>query len=230
MVVGVTASLSLDALVERATRVASESASRAAEVDTDEGFPMADIELLADAGLLVAPLGTRYGGLGLGTVRGTTLPLLTSLRCIGRGNLSVGRLYEGHVNALQLAHQYGSQDVIDQLVQAVHERRLFGVWNTDDFVTHTGVSITERDGACLLVGAKAFASGAGHLSRAIVTATWPDGGRQMCLVATDQPGVTVIRGSWQPLGMRSSASSRIMFDNVVVPKSALIGAVDDYTT
>ena len=42
--------LSLDALVDRAARVASESASHAAEVDTDEGFPAADIELLADAG------------------------------------------------------------------------------------------------------------------------------------------------------------------------------------
>ena len=113
----------------------------------------------------MAPLGERYGGLGLGTVRGTMTPLLTILRCIGRGNLSVGRLYEGHVNALQLAHQYGSQHVIDQVVGAVQDLRLFGVWNTDDFVTDTGVSITERDGALLLVGVKAFASGAGHVCR-----------------------------------------------------------------
>jgi hypothetical protein len=42
------------------------------------------------------------GGLGLGTEPGDTVSLLALLAEIGRGNLSLGRLSEGHVNALLL--------------------------------------------------------------------------------------------------------------------------------
>ena len=82
---------------------------------------------MAAAGLLAAPLPPDCGGNGLGTSPGTTLPLLDVLRRVGYGNLSLGRLYEGHVNALQLVHAYGTAEQLHKVAAGVQEGRMFGV-------------------------------------------------------------------------------------------------------
>ena len=57
--------------------------------------------------------------------------LLRVLAAIGRGNLSVGRIYEGHVNALLLIRWFGSPSQRKHLETSASEGALFGVWNTD---------------------------------------------------------------------------------------------------
>lgn len=57
--------------------------------------------------------------------------LLRLLKRIGTGNLAVGQIYEGHINALNLISLYatpGQKQVWHDDV-ALH-RRLFSVWNT----------------------------------------------------------------------------------------------------
>ena len=73
--------------------------------DTDGACPTEAMDWLHEAGLCSAPLPQPNGGPGLndGAER---LALLRVLKHIGRGNLVVGLLYEGHVNALQLVCAY----------------------------------------------------------------------------------------------------------------------------
>ena len=70
-------------------------------------FPTQSFADLAAAGLLTAALPTAFGGAGL-DASAATLPLLRVLQHVGRGNLAVGRVYDGHLNALLLIQQLGS--------------------------------------------------------------------------------------------------------------------------
>lgn len=215
------------ALVVRAVAVAEFCAAHAAAIDYDDAFPGEEFRRIADAGLLAAPLPRALGGIDLGIAPGTTLPLLDVLAQCGRGNLAVGRLYEGHVNALHLLHHFGSASQRAAAAADVRERgMLFGVWNTE---AADGVRITPlADGMYRLAGAKTFASGAGHLTRPFVNGALPDGGWQMCLVPMERATTRIDPSSWHPLGMRASASYRIAFDDVELGSDALIGVPGDY--
>lgn len=199
----------------------------APDLDRAGAVPVRETELLADAGLLSAPVPRALGGLGLGTESGDTVGLLALLAEIGRGNLSIGRLYEGHVNALQLISVAGTRTQLERAGSDARDgRRLFGVWNTEaaDGVTLESVG----GGRYRLSGAKTFASGAGVVSRAIVTGRRPDGGWQMCLLPMDRVATRADPSWWQPIGMHGSASFKVDFGGVEIGEDDLIGEPGEY--
>ena len=99
--------------LQRSARdIAEKAFARAGEYDDDGAYPGADIAALYETGLLTAVLPLKFGGAGL---RG--LSLSEVLRSIGSGSLPLGRLFEGHVNALELVVRYGN----DRRVQLVAE-------------------------------------------------------------------------------------------------------------
>lgn len=199
-----------DGMAPRADDVASKAAAReAADRDADGGFPQAAFQELRRLGLVAAPP-LRAGEIGR---------LLTLLAAIGRGDLSVGRIYEGHVNALLLCAQYATPDQraeVDDLARAGH---LFGVWNTD----HPSNPVTIADGR--LTGSKTFSTGVDGLSRALISAPG-DGGRLMLLVPLE--GRPVDRSWWRPLGMRASGSHVVDFTGLALEPGWIIGGPDDY--
>ena len=85
------AKMSREALSEA---VAREAAAR----DRDGGFPTESFALLARDGLLGDPP-VEPDEMGA---------LLRVLAAVGRGDLSVGRIFEGHVNAVLLIRKYGT--------------------------------------------------------------------------------------------------------------------------
>ena len=110
--------------------LAASAVARAPAPDRHDSFPVEAIAALRGAGLLAAPLPEALGGAGLCTPAGTER-LRDVLRGIGRGNLAVGRIYEGHVNALALVLRYGSDPVRARLAADAGAGHLFGVWNTE---------------------------------------------------------------------------------------------------
>ena len=90
------------------------------------------------------------------------------LRLIGRGNLSLGRLYEAHVNVLRLIARYGTDRQMQHAADLVLDGKLFGLWVTD--ALDAQVYLTED---FVLHGMKAPCSGAGHVRHALdhLTAT-----------------------------------------------------------
>jgi alkylation response protein AidB-like acyl-CoA dehydrogenase len=216
----------LDAILEDAARIADACAAMAASSDDPGTFPADEMQLLRGAGLLAAPLAREHGGIGLDGAPDTLLTLLRLLCEIGRGNLSVGRLYEGHVNALQLIQTFGTPAQRDRWAEDARSGLLFAVWNTE---AHDGVRIIPRgDGRFRLEGAKTFASGAGNVARPIVPGKLPDGGWQMTVVRADQIETRIDPSWWQPIGMRASASYRIDFSGVEITSDELFGAPGDY--
>ena len=197
----------------------------AGQVDPSGALPLRSLTLLHTRGLLAAPLPQSAGGAGLNAPR-LRWALLQVLTHLGRGSLPVGRLYEGHVNALALIEAFAAPEDAARWFADAAAGHLFSVWNTEDA---SGLRLgTVEPGQWLLQGAKTFASGVGRVSRALVTARDDAGGWQMVVVDTDthQPGID--HSFWKPLGMRSTGSFKADFGQRRVRSTDLVGVAGDY--
>lgn len=199
-------------------------AGRAAEADRDDGDLSADIDLLREAGWLTACLPLSVEGRGWGTDADGTMAAFDALRSLGRANLSVARLFEGHMNAVKLLFLYGDARLQGEGASAVREGVLLGVWGADDAASP--LSIETKDGAVHLRGAKRFASGIGLVQCAVVSAPTPLG-LQLLHVPVDEEG----RGDascWRMGGMRATRSGRYDFDGVEIVDHCRMGVPNDY--
>lgn len=208
--------------VAAARQVAAAAAARAGEQDRDDGFPAEDVAALGHLGLLSAPIPSEEGGVGLGEEPGAC-NLAAVLRLVGYGSLALGRIYEGHVNALQLVARYGTLAQGSRLFADARAGHLFGVWNTD------------APGDCLqlgddrrLRGVKAFASGAGYVTRALVTVKREPGAPPLMLVVPLEPGSRADLTGWRAHGMRASATGTVDFKDIAVTEDEILGTWDDY--
>lgn len=213
-------------LLEVAIEIADQAAANAPLVDQVGGFPASDFDRLADAGLLIAPLRADLGGVGLGFESDQMSLTLQILKQIGRGNLSLGRVFEGHVNALQLIQTFGTDEQVRQFAADAHAGKAFGVWNAQGA---DGVELHPIEGDRYRIeGSKTFCSGCGYVDRPFVSGALPDGSWQMCIVPMEQVEVDVDPDWWQPPGMRASASYKVDFTGVEVGPDMLLSAPGDY--
>ena len=212
-------------LLAGARRAAAAAADDAARLDRETAFPADDVRRLAEAGLLTAPVPARAGGAGLGSdLLGSPL-LLELLRLIGHASLPLGRLYEGHVNAWRLIARHGTGEQIDRLAHDAGAGHLFGVWNTDP---GEPVRLVAEGGGWRLEGAKVLASGAGHVTRPLVTATAPDGAVRLLVVSVPVDPTRADLSAWQATGMRASLSGRFELGGLQMGPADLLGAPGAY--
>ncbi len=191
--------------------------SRAPQLDADSAFPAQNIADLASIGALLAPFPPIHGGQGAGTTPEGARPLLRTLRLIGQGHLATGRLYEGHVNAVKLVATYGTPAQLDRLAAEARHGHLLGLWVTD------GAHPLRLEGDCLH-GGKAICSGAGHLTRALVTALPPIGEPVLAIVTLD--GTTRAQPTRIRLqGMRAANTGAIDFTGL---PAEIVGEPGDY--
>lgn len=210
-----------------AARLAPRLFAQAAATDVVGGFPTQEFGWLRAAGLLTAGLPAALGGAGLDAPAATPA-LLRVMQHIGRGNLAVGRVYEGHVNSLQLIQQLGSESQVTGYAADARAGKLFGVWNTEN--PAEGVQLDALPGGRYrLRGAKTFASGAGHLARPLITGALPEGrGWQLFVLPADRQAPQLDRSFWQPLGMRATASFRADLTGLEIGPADLIGPPNAY--
>jgi len=176
-------------------RVLAEITRRSVLADLGETDLTEDITALMNAGLLSRLTAACLPG-------GPTAEATHLLRAIGRANLSVGRLVEGHVNARLLIALYGS---VQQRDRATAQEPLHGVWAADG---ERPVKIVEsRGGSAQLSGHKVFCSGLGLVQRAVVTAQMDDAPPQLLLIDTTDPA-RAHPAEWRVSGMRATCSGR----------------------
>lgn len=186
-------------------------ARRAGAADRGEDDLSADIAALVDSGLLARL--TRAC-----LPNGDTLAGCDILRALGRANLSVGRLVEGHVNALRLIRLYGQPAQQASVSGPV----LHGVWGADD---DPPARIDSQEGKdARLSGGKKFCSGLGLVGRAVVTVQDDEGAVQMLLVDVGDPRRADPQ-SWQVSGMRATASGRYDLEGL---QGGLLGKPGDF--
>lgn len=192
--------------------------------DAVPAYPADSIAVLAREGLLRRFAPVESGGERFADTSARNLEMFDALRRVGRGDLSVGRLYEGHVNAMTLFDWYGDADQRAWLGAALDRDAVFGVWATEPA---PGVALVGADEPWRLEGAKSFASGAGGIAYAIVTVRPEQGDRRLAVVAADDPARTDASG-WQVRGMRASLSGLYDLTGCPIADADLLGAPGDY--
>ncbi len=222
--------LSPDRLLDAAKDIADSAAIGAADVDRVGAFPAEGFKQLGAAGFLSAPLQPKYGGAGLGIASDKTSLTLEILKHIGRGNLSMGRVYEGHVNALQLVQTFGTPAQVERYAQDARNNKVFGVWNAE---AEDGVKLIPiQNGGYRIEGSKTFCSGCGYVERpfvnGVVVGGPSDGQWQMCIVPMEKVTVDIDPSWWQPSGMRASASYKVDFTGVELTAADIIAGPGDY--
>lgn len=213
-------------LIRAAKKNVYSSLREAAETDSVTSFPTKTLAKIKKSKLFTASLSVKYGGQNLGLKPGTNLALLTILKLVGRGNLVVARVLEGHINALLLIDQYGTKQQKKEFAAEVFRGNLFGVWNTQ---AKDGTLLKKKKkGFYQLNGSKTFATGSDYVSRPIVTAAWPDGSWQMCIVPLDKVITKSEDNWWKPMGMRATRSYKINFLQSKLTEINLLGKRDSY--
>lgn len=149
------------------------------------------------------------------------LDLLRPLYAAGRRDLPLGRLLEGHVDAAQIVQRAGTAEQVERLRAIVAGGATLGVWNA----ALAGMSLALSGGG--ITGGKSYASGAGVLSHALVTADSGEGPRLVLLdLARTPPAID--RGWWRTTGMQRSETHRVRWSNALIEPSDLIGEAHDY--
>lgn len=157
-----------------------------------------------------------FGGLPL-PGSGGTLPRWRALAAVAAVDLGLAKLFEGHTDALAILAELQAR--VD-----APEDACWGVWCAEPPDMRVGIR-AHAAGGVIVSGLKGWCSGATALSHAIVSG-W-NGAGEPCLaaVALDQPGVTVTTQGWHAVGMRSSASVNVVFDQA---RGTAVGAPGAY--
>jgi alkylation response protein AidB-like acyl-CoA dehydrogenase len=193
----------------------AEISSRALTLDHHGAYPCEDIALLREMGLLAA-----FGAEGASADE-----LFEALRIVGRANLSLGRIFEGHVNGAGLVAWYGSDEQRRQLAKDLSDGRVYGVWNSEP--SPGGVAIRDDDPP-VLTGGKHYATGAGHIDKAIITARTPSGELQMLIAGACDPRRADNSG-WRVRGMKATQSGYYNLTGLCAGPESRLGRPGDYT-
>ncbi|WP_144185774.1 acyl-CoA dehydrogenase family protein [Elioraea rosea] len=204
--------------------IAPRIAARATAADQGEMTLAADIDDLRINGVLRAPLSAVAGGVGLCWHPSAVADGVDVLRLLGRANLAVARLFEGHVNAVKLVKLYGAPTTQARVAQAVRAGALMGVWGADGA---RPVTVRARGDRFVLDGAKRFASGLGLVSIAVLSAADADGASRLIVVPADDPA-RADTATWRVSGMRATASGDFDATGLALHHDALLGGPDDF--
>jgi hypothetical protein len=186
-------------------------AAAAAQRDAEAAFPEDAIGLLE-----------REGALAWNATGGATRPPaaaeLSLVRSVARADSSVGRIFDGHLNAVERLIVHGPPSLVARELAAVRAGRLrAGVWGGDP-VPGEGPPAAVLETAGVLRGVKTFCSGAGGLHRALVLACTNAGGPPLAvwIDLTDTRRVEVDENWYRGLGLRASVSHRVLFHDAPV--------------
>ncbi len=163
------------------------------------------LEELTSAGLLALPLPGS----------GRTYDRLLALATVTAHDVALGRLVEGHVDALAiLAEAETSPPAGSRL----------GVWAAG---APADVVAEPAAGGFTLRGTRRWCSGASFLTHALVVASLR-GARHLFLVDLSIPGITADPGSWRAVGMSRSDTLDVTFADVSIDHSCRVGGANWY--
>jgi hypothetical protein len=134
---------------------------------------------------------------------GRTLERWRALARVAGCDLGLAKLYEGHTDALAILAECGA-------AQHAHDG-IWGMWAAEppDARAHIVARHGER---VQLQGLKAWCSGALQIDRALLTA-WENDQPQLVAIELSHPSQRIQAEQWQAVGMASTASVTIEFDN-----------------
>lgn len=153
-------------------------------------------------------------------------PVFKALFETGKASLSVGRIYEGHINGLKLIEDFGSAVQKDFYFGEAKKGKLFSVWNTE--MSSQAVKAEKKNNSVHLQGAKTFCSGGLEIDYALITAAMRGGKQLLIIHLKEYPQLNEDWSLWKPMGMKNSVSCRIDFTGLKVSLGKLLGNPGSY--
>ena len=198
-------------------------AEGAAKRDADPTFPEGPFRALAAAGLLTLPVPDPVGARGR---RASFAEEWSVLRAVAKADGSVGRIFDGHLNAVERLAVAAPEPLRTRELEAVAEGELLlGVWGADPIPGEGRPAYLVQTGnGPVLKGVKTFCSGSTGLDRALVAVRGSDRapGPPLLAYVDLASEVEVDRAWFRGSGMRSSESHRVVFRGARV--LAILGA------
>jgi alkylation response protein AidB-like acyl-CoA dehydrogenase len=191
-------------------------AAGAAQRDRPPGhFPADAFAALRDAGVL-----------SFNATSGESRPLaaaeLRLVRRVAAADGSVGRIFDGHLNAVERIAVHGPPDLRErELAAFAAGHRLGGVWGGEPAAGEgPPAAIVPAGGGEVVRGVKTFCSGAGGVDRALVLVR-PGPGRpgppvSVWLDVADRRRVEIDETWYQARGLVASVSHRVVFHDAPV--------------
>ena len=219
---------------------------RANKYDVDAIFPAENFDDLFKIGAMALPVSREWGGLECSSAYGDADSLWQMTRAIAQADLSFARCWEGHNNALMLIDRFADTAQKKRwLTQVVDKGERWAAWSGEPQKKlpgqqfNIGTKIDRVEGGYLLNGNKVFATSAPGVNWAVllVSLAGPGGARDasdgensLLMVGCDMsdPSISFDGGWWDPLGMRSTTSYKVIFNNTFIPDEHCLGEGGEY--
>ncbi|MEU8135984.1 acyl-CoA dehydrogenase [Streptodolium elevatio] len=130
-------------------------------------------------------------------------------------DLALGRLAEGHADALAIIAEVGGE------APSVPDGARWGVWAAEP--PGSRLAASSVGGRWAVHGLRRYCSGAFMCTHAVVTADAPDGPR-LFTVDLAQSGCRPVPGSWPAVGMAASETLDVRFDEAAAEPLGPVGA------
>jgi alkylation response protein AidB-like acyl-CoA dehydrogenase len=222
-------------LVALAETLAAELARNAGSHDREGTFPFESFAAVKESGYFAGPIPGELGGLGATSVHDV---LVASSR-LARGDaalaLGVNMHYAYLMNVVrrwQIAVASGNQRHADAfggtLQQIARERTVFAAAGSEpgQDLTRPATTATRVEGGWVVSGRKVFCTMSPAADVFYTAVTFAENGGPhrygYAMIPRTTPGV-VVHDDWDALGMRSSGSNSVSFEDVRLPASALRG-------
>ncbi|MDA8519183.1 isovaleryl-CoA dehydrogenase [Acidovorax sp. NCPPB 4044] len=221
----------IDALRDAVREFAqAEIAHRAAEIDRTDQFPMDLWTKMGELGVLGVTVSEAYGGAQLGY-----LAHMVAMEEISRASASVGLSYGAHSNlCVNQIHRNGSEEqkrkYLPKLVSGEHVGALaMSEPGAGSDVISMKLRADDKGGYYLLNGTKMWITNGPDADTLVVYAkTEPELGARgvtAFLIEKGMKGFSIAQ-KLDKLGMRGSHTGELVFENVEVPASQILGQVN----
>lgn len=205
----------------------NEVAPTAAERDEEQRFDRSIFEKMAELGLTGIPWPEKYGGIGA-----DYLSYVIAVEELSRVDASVGVTLSAHISlASWPIYKFGTEEQKEKYLRPLAEGKYIGAYALTEPGSGSDAAsmktTAQRDGDhYILNGSKIFITNGGEAEVYIVFAlTDPEKKHRGCsafIVEKGTPGFTMGKKE-NKLGIRSSPTLEIIFDNCRVPKENLLG-------
>ena len=205
-----------------------ELAPRAREVDEKAEFSWENWKGMANLGLMGIGIDTKYGGSGTGGYRQVAIVAEE----IARGDAGASVSMLAHLSlGTNTIYRFGNEEQKQRLLPSLATGKGIAAWALTEpgggsDASALSTTATERDGTYFLNGSKMFITNAAMAESIVVFATQDRSkgykGISAFVVSRDSPGLQVnpLHGK---MGMRSSSTDEIVFQDTPVPAENLLG-------
>jgi alkylation response protein AidB-like acyl-CoA dehydrogenase len=213
-------------LFEAVDRAADELLPIEFEEYLARNFNRRAIEVLKRYGLLGIPISREYGGWGA-----LPLPSTLAMERLGQVGLGMGTIIGAHVTLGEMSLQlWGTEEQKERYLKpAVKGEKILAYALTEPEVGSDPMSLKtsfeERDGHYVLNGTKYLVSN-GSVADAVITFAYPRGqtsGMTAFIVDTSSEGFEVAMKLNEKLGLYTSDTAMLQYNDVKVPKENVLG-------